>query len=415
MAPRTDGLNAKKVETIKKVGYHADGGGLYLQVTQGGAKSWIYRYQIKGRRRDMGLGPLSLFSLAEARAKALAARKLAYSGIDPLDARRSESVAAAEKAARSMTFRQCAEAYVAAHRPSWTNEKHAAQWPATLQNFAYPVFGEKPVSEIDVDLVMQAVEPNWSVRTETANRLRQRIEAVLDWAAVRGYRSGENPARWKGNLESLLPAKGRIAQVEHHAALAYAKMPGFMGSLRTQAGVSARALEFAILTAGRTGEVIGVRWNEIDFRARLWTVPADRMKGRKEHRVPLSAMALLILDDQAKAQVAAMEVGASPQADAFVFPGGKPGNPLSNMALLAVLKRMKRADLTAHGFRSTFRDWAAEKSNFPSEVAEMALAHTVGDKVEAAYRRGDLFEKRRQLAEAWARFCMGASGRLAKP
>jgi integrase len=268
------------------------------------------------------------------------------------------------------------------------------QWRNTLNSYASPVFGSLPVQAVDVALVMKALEPIWKTKPETASRLRGRIEAVLDWAAVRGYRRGENPARWRGHLDKLLPARAKIQKVEHHPALPYDEIADFIAVLQDQEGIAARALGFLILTATRTGEIIGTRWDEIDFENRIWVIPGARMKAGREHRVPLSGAALATL----------RQMNEIREGD-FVFPGGKKGKPLSNMAMLSVLKRMGRDDLTAHGFRSTFRDWAAECTNFPREVVEMALAHTIENKVEAAYRRGDLFQKRRQLMEAWARFC----------
>lgn len=292
-----------------------------------------------------------------------------------------------------MTFDACAAAYIGAHETGWRNAKHRDQWRNTLSTYANPVFGSRPVQAIDVGLVMKALEPIWQTKPETASRLRGRIEAVLDWATVRGYRQGDNPARWRGHLDKLLPARNKIRSVEHHAALPYDETAEFLAMLRSQEGIGARALEFLILTAARTGEVIGAQRDEIDLDEKVWIVPAARMKAGREHRVPLSPAAVAVLE----------RMKESCEGD-FVFPGGRRNKPLSNMALLAVLRRMGRGDLTAHGFRSTFRDWAAERTNFPREVAEAALAHTVGDKVEAAYRRGDLFDKRRQLMEAWARF-----------
>jgi integrase len=319
---------------------------------------------------------------------------LKIDGRDPLAAKRAKRDQARLAEARAMTFRQCAEAYIDAHRAGWRNPKHAGQWPATLETYVYPTMGALPVQAVDVGLVMKAVEPIWTTKPETAGRVRGRIESVLDWATARGYRQGENPARWRGHLENLLPKKSKVRRVEHHAALAYTEIAEFVAELRRQEGVGARALEFAILTAARTGEVLGARWDEINIAERLWTVPASRMKAGKEHRVPLSDAALAIVE-----RLAAIRSGD------FVFPGAREGRPLSNMAMLMTLRRMGRGELTAHGFRSSFRDWAAERTAFPAEVAEMALAHVVGNKVEAAYRRGDMFEKRRQLADAWAKFC----------
>jgi integrase len=382
---------------MKKPGMHGDGGGLWLHVGPTLGSSWIYRFMLDGRAREMGLGPTHTIGLAEARDRAKAARLLVLDGKDPLDAREAERQQRRLEAAKAMTFRQCAEAYIAAHKAGWRNPKHAAQWPATLEAYAYPVFGDLPVQAIDTDLVMKVIGPIWQTKTETASRLRGRIELVLDWATASKFRSGDNPARWGGNFAHLLPAKGKVAPIEHHPALAYAEMGAFMVELRAQDGISARALEFTILTAARTGEVIGATWGEINLAEAMWIVPAERMKAGREHRVPLAGRALEILGEMAK-------LGACEAAD-FVFPGRKEGTPLSNMVFLMLLRRMGRGDLTGHGFRSTFRDWAAERSSFPAEVAEMALAHTVADRVEAAYRRGDLFQKRRQLAEAWARFC----------
>jgi integrase len=292
-----------------------------------------------------------------------------------------------------MTFDVCAEAYIEAHKASWKNGKHAEQWHGSLRNYASPVFGSSPVQAIDLALVMKALEPVWQTKSETASRLRGRIEAVLDWARVHGYRKGENPARWRGHLDKLLPARAKIQKVVHHPALPYSEIADFMVSLRSQEGIAARALEFLILTAARTGEIIGARWDEVDLKEKIWTVPGLRMKAGREHRVPLSGPALATVKNMNEIR----------ESD-FVFPGGRKGKPLSNMAMLALLKRIGRNDLTTHGFRSTFRDWAAERTNFPREVVEMALAHTIENKVEAAYRRGDLFQKRRQLMEAWARF-----------
>lgn len=289
---------------------------------------------------------------------------------------------------------------IAAHKAGWRNKVHAAQWPSTLATYVYPVFGDLPVQAIDTPLVMKALSPIWTSKPETASRVRGRIESVLDWAKAMGYRDGENPARWRGHLDNLLPKKSRVEKAvreaagrgDHFAALPYAELPAFIAELRQRDGMAARALEFAILTTGRTGEVLGARWSEIDVNGRLWVIPGNRMKAGREHRVPLSAAA------------AALLFGLERQGD-LVFHGMRPGSPLSNMALLMLLRRMGRGDLTAHGFRSTFSDWCAEQTNTPSEVREMALAHVVSDKVEAAYRRGDLFDKRRQLAEAWAQYC----------
>ena len=397
MARDVGRLSARTVETRKKPGYYSDGGGLYLKVSGGAGRSWVFRYRVAGKLREMGLGSEHSISLADARQAAAECRKLRLRGSDPIEVRRQERTQA-KLGAASMTFRQCAERYIAAHQAGWRNAKHTSQWRNTLATYAFPVFGDLPVQAIDVGLVMKVVEPLWPTKTETASRLRGRIENVLDWALARGYRQGDNPARWRGHLDNLLPRRSRVQKVEHHAALSYDEVGAFIEVLRRQEGVAAMALEFCILTATRTSETIGARWQEVDLGEAVWMIPADRIKAGKEHRVPLSKPAVAILQKLAVAR-----------SSDFVFPGGKPGRPLPNMALLALLRRMERPDLTVHGFRSAFRDWAAERTNFPREVCEMALAHTIGDKVEAAYRRGDLFSKRRQLMEAWARYCLTPS------
>lgn len=399
---RLTALRVSRLDKLKTLGMHADGAGLYLQVTATGA-SWIYRYSLLGRAREMGLGSLATVSLAEARQKAQEARQLRDEGMDPIEARDAQRARARLEAASLMTFDQCAAAYVEAHEAGWRNAKHRQQWSNTLATYARPVIGALSVQAVDTGLVLKALEPIWRTKPETASRLRGRIEAVLDWAAARGYRQGENPARWRGHLAKLLPAGEKVRAVKHHAALPYADLPGFLVELRKQEGIAARALEFTILTGARTGEVIGALPAEIDRAAKVWTVPAERMKAGKEHRVPLTSAALAVLK-----AVPAIE-GA-----AHLFPGGKRGRPLSNMAMLKVLARMGRTDLTVHGFRSAFRDWAAERTNHAPHVVEMGLAHAIGDKVEAAYRRGDLFEKRRRLMADWERYCTRAPERPGK-
>ena len=393
MARRLNRLTAIEVKGIDQKGMHHDGGGLYLQVSAAGTKSWIYRFTLDGRAREMGLGPLNAISLAEARKRAAECRRMRHDGIDPIEARGAQRDQKRLEGARSMTFDVCAEAYIEAHKASWKNGKHAEQWRGSLRNYASPVFGSSPVQAIDLALVMKALDPIWQTKSETASRLRGRIESVLDWATVRGYRKGENPARWRSHLDKLLPTRAKIQKVKHYPALPYPEIGAFMEALRGQEGVAARALEFLILTAARTGEIIGARWDEVDLKAKVWVVPGARMKAGREHRVPLSGPALATVKKMNEIR----------ESD-FVFPGGRKGKALSNMAMLALLKRIGRDDLTSHGFRSTFRDWAAERTTFPREVVEMALAHTIESKVEAAYRRGDLFQKRRQLMEAWARF-----------
>ncbi len=386
-------LTALGVAKLKAPGMYGDGGGLWLQVTGKGAKSWIFRFTLRGKSREMGLGSAGTFSLAEARDKALTCRKLCYEGIDPIEMRRGQRQDAAIEAAKAITFRTCAERYVEAHKAGWRNAKHAAQWTATLEAYAFPVFGALPVAAVDTGLVMQALQPIWTTKAETATRVRGRVEAILDWATTHSYRRGENPARWKGHLANLLPKRSRVQKVEHHAALPFAQVPAFLKGLAEQTGVAAKLLAFTILTAARTGESLGAQWSEIDLDAGIWTVPAERMKAGAEHRVPLSSAALAVLVEMKGLDAI------------YVFPGGRRGKPLSNMAMLVLLRRMEREDITVHGFRSSFRDWASETTDFPSEVVEMALAHTVESKVERAYRRGDLFEKRRDLMSAWASWC----------
>ena len=394
MTRTTGQLTALKVARAKRPGIYCDGGGLYLQITEGGA-SWVYRYMLNGRAREMGLGSLALYGLSEARAKAQDARRLRHQGSDPIEHRRAARAQAQIDAAKSKTFAQCADAYIKAHRAGWRNGKHAAQWTATLATHAEAI-GAMPVQAIDTALVMKVLQPIWEKKPVTASRVRGRIERILDWAKVSGYRTGENPARWRGHLDHLLAARSRVRKVEHYAALPYAGLAGFLAALREQQGIVARALEFTILTAARSGETRGARWSEFDLLDKTWAVPAERMKANKEHRAPLSARALAILQE-----MQAHHHGD----DDFVFPGGKQDKPLSDMAFSMQLRRMGRGDLTAHGFRSSFRDWAAECTNYPNHVVEQALAHVIGNAVEAAYRRGDLFEKRRKLMNAWASYC----------
>jgi integrase len=372
-------------------------------VERGGVtKSWLFRYTRTGVSREMGLGPLHTIGLAEARNRAQEARKLLLDGKDPIEVRDAAKAGIRLAAANSQTFRKCAEAYIKAQSPSWRNAKHAAQWSSTLETYAYPVIGSMAVALVETPHVVRVLEPIWATKTETATRLRGRIELILSWAKVMGYRDGENPARWRGHLDHTLARISKQSRVKHHEALPFDQAPAFLKELRKRPATAARALEFLILTAARTSEVIGGRKSEIDRDTATWTIPADEilesgkrrgMKAGKEHRVPLVDRALELLDELDGVR------GTSEQ----LFPS-QGGGELSNMAMLNVLKRMKRDDITVHGFRSTFRDWAAEKTNFPKEVVEMALAHTIENEVEAAYRRGDLFEKRRELMEAWAAF-----------
>jgi integrase len=372
-------------------GMHAVGGvsGLYLYV-RGTSRLWILRYSFNKKRHDMTLSHFSDCSLEEARALAFVTRQKIRAGIDPL----SERQARQTSISTGKTFKDCAEAYIKAQAPGWKNEKHGQQWHNTLETYAYPILGDQPIALVETAGVIEVLEPIWTTKNETASRLRGRIESVLDWAAVHKLRTGENPARWKGHLAHLLAPRARVQKREHHAALPYGELPEFMKALGQAPGMGARALAFAILTAARSGEVRGAVWSEFDLAAKIWTVPADRMKAGREHRVPLSASALALVESLPRVQ-----------GTDLIFPGlRKAGEfrPLSDMTLTAVLRRMGRGDLTAHGFRSSFRDWAAETTNYPSEMAEMALAHVVGNKVEAAYRRGDLFDKRRKMMDDWA-------------
>jgi integrase len=406
MAREIERLTAQRIERLKNAeqsapGMYPDGAGLYLRVTSDGAKNWVLRYMLNRRPRWMGLGPLALYGLADARARALEARRQRHDGIDPIDARRAERARQRLDAARAITFKECAEGYIASHQVGWHNDKHKYQWSATLSTYVYPLIGALPVQAVDIALMLKVLEPIWRAKPETASRVRQRIENILDFAKVRGWRDGENPARWRGHLDKVLPPRSRVRQVRHLAALPYAELPAFLENLRRREATAARGLEFLVLTAARTGEVIGARWNEIDLLDKTWTVPAARMKAHREHRVPLSARALAILTElQATRQ--------SDLADAFVFPGHKPGTPLSNTAFLMLMRRMGRGDLTAHGFRATFKTWASERTSFQNEIVEASLAHVTGGKVEQAYMRGDLFEKRRRLMQQWAAFATAA-------
>lgn len=399
MPRKASEFNALAVSRLTEPGLHFVGGvpGLALQILPSGARSWILRVRIAGKRRDMGLGGYSQsgMTLARAREAALAAREKIKQGIDPIEENKAARSALGATRAAAKTFKDCAEGYMEAHEASWRNAKHASQWRNTLEKVAYPVMGGLLVRDVQLSHVLSALEPIWRTKTETASRLRGRIELVLDWAAARGYRDGLNPARWRGHLDKLLPAPAKVMKRLHYDALPIDAMGDFMTRLSKQEGMGARALELAILTAARSGEVRGARWSEFDLNAGVWTIPAERMKAGKEHRVPLSAPALKLLEAQLKA-------GDS----GLVFPSRRDGL-VSDMTLVAVLRRMEVAAVP-HGFRSTFRDWTAERTSYPNEVCEMALAHTIGDKVEAAYRRGDLFEKRRLMMADWATY-------LAKP
>ncbi len=402
-------INSKNL----KPGLHPDGNGLYLRVQVKGAKSWIYRFQLNGRRRKMGIGTLFERPLIEARAEAARLGAMVRSGVDPIEARKQEVAqrfeSAAKAAAGAVTFSQVAKEYIAAHRAGWRNAKHGDQWANTLRDYAEPVIGSKPVADVSTEDVLHILQPIWSTKTETASRVRSRIELVLSYAKAKKMRQGENPAVWRGHLDALLPKPTKVKKVQHHPALPYARMPEFMKALREVDGFGARALELAILTAARSGEVRFATWSEFDLgeEARVWVVPANRMKGERVHRVPLSAAVVKLLENLPRFENVK-----------YLFPGERDKKPLSDMTLTAVIQRMnedgdkpewiepstERA-VVPHGFRSSFRDWAAEKTTFPHEMAEMALAHAVGDKVEAAYRRDDMFEKRREMMEDWSAWC----------
>ena len=381
-------------------GMHADGGGLYLQVKGDAGRSWIFRYAVSDRDRQMGLGPVSTVSLHEAREKALQCRRLRLEDVDPIEHRKLVRAQALVAAATLMTFDQCAAAYIAANEIGWKNAKHPWQWFATLKTYASPVFGHLPVAAVDTGLVMKVLEPIWATKSETASRLRGRIEAGSRMGQSPGVSRGRQPGDLEGHLDHLLPSSAKVRKVKHHAALPYPEIAGFLLELRKLEGVAPRALEFTILTAARTGETIGATWAEIDKNGCTWTILAGRMKSGRPHRVPLGDSAIAVLE-------------AIPSNGEFVFAGGKggrAGRSLSNMAMIQILRRMGRSDLTVHGFRSTFRDWASDVAHCPADVAEMALAHAIADETEAAYRRNDMLERRRPLMAAWADYCNGVNG-----
>lgn len=402
-------LGVLAVAAIRKRGIHRVGGvtGLCLNVNRYGGRSWILRYEVNGRRRDMGLGAYPSVTLADAREAARAARAKLAQGIDPIHAKRAARSLLQAEQAEAITFAQAALKYIDAHEQAWRNAKHTQQWRNTIESYANPILGKIHVQDVGLPQVLSVLEPIWRTKTETANRLRGRIEAILDWAMARGYRTESNPARWKGLLDKLLPAPNKIAKKSHHRAIPYVDMPAVMARLKAVDGIGASALIFGVLTACRSGEVRLAQWSEFDLQERLWTIPAERMKAGREHRVPLSDAAMSILTRQKEIKTCE-----------FVFPSPNrsktaslKGKPLSDMTLAAVLRRMG-IDAVPHGFRSTFRDWCAEKTEYSNEVAEMALAHAVANKVEAAYRRGDLFAKRRGLMQDWANYCSAHNERL---
>jgi integrase len=412
-------LTDTQVRKANVPGYYGDGGGLWLQVGPTGRKSWIFRFMLNGKAREMGLGAYPDVPLAGsatdmlvagelrkvlvpgARDKAAHARRLIADGVDPIEAKRAGRAENVAATAKVRTFDECTKDYITAHRSEWKNAKHAAQWETTLATYASPFIGKLPVSEIDTALVLKVLEPVWAEKTETAKRLRGRVETILASATVAGYRTGDNPARWRNHLDLLLADPDKIAKKEHHAALPYNDIGSFLAKLREQPGTSPKAVELIILTAVRTNEAFLAKWDEFDLSHHVWTIPGERMKSKREHRVPLSKEATSLL----------RSLKQLTGGEGHVFPGAKEGQPMSNMAGLQLLKRMRRQDITVHGFRSTFRDWAAEQTNFPREVAEAALAHVLKDKTEAAYQRGDLFQKRAKLMQAWADYC----GRITTP
>ena len=384
-------LSSRKVETASP-GKYEDGGGLRLVVSESGARKWVFRYTLAGKRREMGLGSFPAVDLADARIKATEYREMAAKGIDPIKARKVEPT-------KIPSFTSCAAQYIRAHRRGWRNAKHARQWVSTLKTYARPVIGTVQVDEIGTEDILKILTPLWTTKTETAKRVQGRIENILDFAAARKYRDPINPARWRGHLDKLLAKPSRVRTVTHHPAMPYTDLPDFMEALKENGSLSAQALRFLILTATRTGEVLNATWDEVDLDARVWTIPAARMKSRREHRVPLSEEAVSILSNLLRV------VGNN-----YVFPGSRHGRPLSNMALLQLMRGMgygvdgDKGPYVPHGFRSSFRDWSGEVSSFPRDVAEMALAHAIENKVEAAYRRGDLFQKRTKMMESWANY-----------
>jgi integrase len=407
MPKKAKELTAMEVGRLKEPGLYPVGNppGLYLQVVPSGARTWIYRAMMAGKRRDMGLGGFPGVTLAMAREAAREARQAISGGVDPIEARKAAKREAVEAVASRVTFQWCAEQYLAAHRAGWKNAKHADQWANTLKDYAYPVLGDMLVSDVTREHVVRVLNPIWTTKNETASRLRGRVEKVLDWAKVAGYRAGDNPAAWKGNLSASLPKPSKVqaATKEHQPAVQVAQVGAFVRDLRAAHGAAARALEFALLTAARSGEVLGMVWGEVDMTARVWTVPASRMKAGKEHRVPLSEQALQVLE------------GMGPRdAGAYVFKGrprkGNTNTKLSNMAMNMIMRRMAYTDTEGrvcvpHGLRSTFRDWAGDCTAYPRDVVEAALAHAVGDETERAYRRGDALERRRALMQEWAQWC----------
>ena len=398
MPKKAKDLSALEVKRLTEPGWHAVGtvAGLGLKVSPTGTRAWVLRVVVGAKRREIGLGAFPDVTLADAHAKARAMRSEIELGVDPVQKRQAAASALRAAQTAGLTFGQCAAAYIKSHRDGWKNDKHAQQWENTLQTYAAPVVGDLLVRHVETAHVLAILEPIWATKTETASRLRSRLELVIDWATARGEREGLNPARWRGHLDKLLPKPSKVAKVKHHAALPWREIGPFMARLRAAEGMGARCLEWAILTAARSGEARGATWSEIDLEARTWTVPAERMKAGREHRVPLSDAAIKLL--QSLPRIAGNDL---------VFPAPR-GGELSDSTLTAVLKRLG-VPVTQHGFRSSFDDWATESTSYPTHITDMALAHTIGDKVEAAYRRGDLFEKRQRLMADWSDWCARAT------
>jgi integrase len=392
-------LSARTVATRTKPGMYADGANLWLRVSKTGTRSWIFRYGLHGRVRQMGLGSVLTVSLAEAREQALQCRKLLNDGLDPIEHKRSTIARSKLAAAKSMTFGECAQRYIQSHRKGWRSAVHAQQWENTLADYALPVIGDFDVAAVDVGLILKILEPIWTTRTETASRLRGRIEKILDWATSRGYRpeTVANPARWKGHLETLLPRPTKVRAVQHLRALPYTQVAGVLAELAKDDSVGARALELCILTACRSGEVISARWAEVDLAGATWTIPAARVKSGRTHRVPLSQAALAVLER--------LLWWKSALGSELLFPGVNPSKPIGKASMIKALRKID-PHVTVHGFRSSFRSWAAEQTNYPREICEQALGHALGSKVESAYLRSDFLEKRKKLMQAWGQYCL---------
>lgn len=393
MARQINKLSDRQVKAEKKPGRFADGNGLYLQVSQSGAKSWLFRFMQDGKSREMGLGSTNTVSLAEARTTALECKRLLRDGIDPINDRNERLIKTKTEKNNILTFKHCATEYLKAHSASWKSDRHAEIWASSVKRYANPVIGEMPVNLVDRSHIMRVLDPIWRTKTETAKKLRGRLESILDWATVQDYRKGENPARWKGHLDKLLPKPSEVSKVKHFPALPYQEINAFMDELRQREAPSAMALRLIILTATRSGELRGAVWSEFNLAEATWTIPADRMKAGKEHIIPLCAEAVSIL--QGLPRMANTD---------YLFTGAKSGKPLSDVVFKKLMERMGRTDITTHGFRSTFRDWAAEQTSFPREVIENALAHRLKDKAEAAYFRSNLLNKRRELMNKWGEY-----------